>query len=74
LCIEQDATYIALLPGSRKQEIEYMAELFLLAAHKLWEQRPELRFLTSHINEKRYQEFFECHKRRYQFFLQIHLT
>lgn len=63
LCIDQDATYVALLPGSRKQEIQQMAEPYLLAALKLWQQRPELRFLTSHINEQRYQEFVELQKK-----------
>ena len=28
LCIDEHATYIALLPGSRRQEIRYMAEPF----------------------------------------------
>lgn len=63
LCIDEDATYVALLPGSRRQEIRYMAEPFLLAAYDAWKKRPELRFLTAHINEQRYQEFYECYKR-----------
>lgn len=63
LCLEQDATYIALLPGSRKQELQQMAEPYLLAAYKLWQQRPALKFLASHINEQRYQEFVEVQQR-----------
>lgn len=63
LCIEKDTRYIALLPGSRSQEIKYMAEPFLLAAQKLWQQNPELRFLTTHVNEQRYHEFMACHQR-----------
>lgn len=63
LCIDPNATYVALLPGSRHQEIRYMAEPFLRAAHQAWKQRPHLRFLTAHVNEKRYQEFYECYKR-----------
>lgn len=62
LCIDEHATYVALLPGSRRQEVRYMAEPFLLAAQKVWEQRPHIRFLTSHVNEQRYQEFSEYHK------------
>lgn len=58
LALEADATYIALMPGSRKQEIRHMAEPFLLAAQKLWMQKPNLRFITSQINEQRYQEFY----------------
>lgn len=62
LCIDENATYIALLPGSRRQEIRYMAEPFLRAAHLAWKQRPHLRFITAHVNEQRYQEFFEYYK------------
>ncbi len=63
LCIDEKQTYIALLPGSRRQEIRYMAEPFLRAAHKAWQARPHLRFLTAHVNEQRYQEFYECYKK-----------
>ena len=63
LCIDENATYIALLPGSRRQEIQFMAEPFLLAAQRMWQERPHLRFLTSHINEQRYQEFCALHKK-----------
>ena len=63
LCIDEEATYIALLPGSRRQEIRYMAEPFLRAAKIVWTSRPNVRFLTAHVNEKRYQEFYECYKR-----------
>ncbi len=63
LRIDEKAKYVALLPGSRRQEIKHMAEPFLLAAKKLWEQNPELRFLTSHVNEQRYHEFMACHQR-----------
>jgi lipid-A-disaccharide synthase len=62
LCIDEHATYVALLPGSRRQEIKYMAEPFLRAAKLAWQQRPHLRFLTTHVNEQRYQEFYECYK------------
>jgi len=62
LCIDENATYVALLPGSRRQEITYMAEPFLRAAKIMWEKQPQLRFLTAHVNEKRYQEFYECYK------------
>lgn len=63
LRIEKDARYIALLPGSRSQEIKHMAEPFLLAAQKLWEKDRDLRFLTTHVNEQRYHEFMACHQR-----------
>ena len=63
LCLEENATYVALLPGSRSQEVRYMAEPILLAAYQAWKERPHLKFLTSHINEARYQEFYECYEK-----------
>jgi lipid-A-disaccharide synthase len=63
LCIDENATYVAILPGSRRQEIRYMAEPFLLAAQCAASERPNLRFLTAHVNEQRYQEFYECYKK-----------
>jgi lipid-A-disaccharide synthase len=63
LGIDEHAHYVALLPGSRRQEIRHMAEPFLRAAHLAWQQRPHLRFLTAHVNEQRYQEFYECYKK-----------
>lgn len=57
LHIDKHATYIALLPGSRRQEIRYMAEPLLKAAKLIWRERPDVRFITSHVNEQRYQEF-----------------
>lgn len=59
LCIDENATYIALLPGSRRQEIRHMAEPLLLAAKLALQQKPHIQFLTSHVNEQRYQEFYE---------------
>lgn len=63
LHLDEHASYIALLPGSRRQEIRYMAEPMLLAAKLMWQQRPNLRFITSHVNEQRYQEFHEVYQR-----------
>lgn len=62
LNLDEGLTYIALLPGSRSQEIRYLAEPFLRAAYLAWKARPNLRFVTSHINEKRYQAFAAFHK------------
>lgn len=63
LCIPENATYVALLPGSRRQEIRCMAEPLLRSAKLAFQQNPNLRFLTSHVNEQRYQEFYECYQR-----------
>lgn len=62
LGIDEQATTIALLPGSRRQEIRYIAEIFLQSAKRCFQARPDLRFLTSHISEERYQEFYACYK------------
>ena len=62
LGIDEHATYVALLPGSRRQEIHYMAEPFLLAAKQIAKQKPTIHFITSHINEKRYQEFYDAYQ------------
>jgi len=57
LCIDEKATYVALLPGSRRQKIRYMAELFIKTAQLALQKKPHLRFLTTHVNEQRYEEF-----------------
>ncbi len=62
LCLDEHATYVALLPGSRKQELRYMSEPFLQAARLAWQARPDLRFLSSQINEQRYHEFYASFK------------
>lgn len=59
LCIPEEGSYVALLPGSRRQEIKHMAEPILKAAIKIWEKKPDIKFITAHINEQRYQEFYE---------------
>ena len=63
LHLDEHASYVALLPGSRRQEIRYMAEPLLQAAKLAWQQRPQLRFITSHVNEQRYQEFYAHYQR-----------
>ncbi len=45
LGLSADASVVALLPGSRRSEIHYIAPLFLQAAARLHRQRPALRFL-----------------------------
>lgn len=45
LGLPPDATVVALLPGSRRSEIAYIAPLFLRAAARLRQARPHLRFV-----------------------------
>ncbi len=57
LNLDLNATYVAILPGSRLNEIKYLAEIFLQSATQIWKKRPEIKFITSAVNEKRDQEF-----------------
>lgn len=63
LLLPESPTYIALLPGSRRQEIAHIAEPMLKAAKLIWEKHPNIQFLTSHVNNERYQEFYDIFKR-----------
>ena len=60
-----EATYIALLPGSRHNELKFLAENFLTTAYLCWKKRPELKFITSAVNEKRYQELHALQQARF---------
>lgn len=48
---------IALLPGSRRNEIKYLAETFIATAYRCWKQNPNLKFVTTAANKNRHQEF-----------------
>ena len=45
LGLPQDATVVALLPGSRSSEIDYLAHRFLQAAQRMAKQQPGLHFV-----------------------------
>lgn len=57
LGLARDEIHIALLPGSRRNEIRYLAELFLQTAKLCLQQKLELKFITSAANAERNQEF-----------------
>lgn len=65
LNLDPDATYIALLPGSRRNEIKFLAEIFLATAYQCWKKRPTIKFITSAINEKRYQDLQYIHQAKF---------
>jgi lipid-A-disaccharide synthase len=46
LALKADATYLALLPGSRQSELEYLADLYIETAKRLHAERPDIRFLV----------------------------
>jgi len=53
LNLDPEKIYIALLPGSRKGEVERLMPLLMGAAERLSNQHPELEFLMPAINEQR---------------------
>lgn len=57
LNLKTDATYIAILPGSRRNELKYLAEVFIETAKLCWQKNPNIKFISSAINESRLQEF-----------------
>jgi len=63
LNLDPDATYIAILPGSRHNEIHYLANIFLTASKLCWQQKPYVKFITSAVNEKRDAEFHAIFKK-----------
>lgn len=57
LSLDSAEKYVALLPGSRKQEIHHLSEVMLQAANVILKKHPQAKFITSHINENRAQLF-----------------
>ncbi|MDX1902476.1 MAG: lipid-A-disaccharide synthase [Gammaproteobacteria bacterium] len=56
LGLDADGLYLAVMPGSRPNEIKYLAEVFLLAAKLCQKKLPRLHFMTSAANTLRQQE------------------
>lgn len=63
LGLDEKTIYVALMPGSRKQEIRYMSEPYLLAAKQILKAHPEIKFITSQVNEQRKNEFYEAYQK-----------
>ena len=57
LILPMDKKIIALLPGSRKQEIEHLAELFIQTAQYCLQQMPDLFFVVPIVNQDRLEQF-----------------
>jgi lipid-A-disaccharide synthase len=57
LMLDPHITYIALLPGSRRNELKNMGELFVAAAKKCFQQNSNIQFITSSVNTMRDAEF-----------------
>jgi len=57
LQINQDEKVLALLPGSRKAEVEMLGPIFLQAAQIIYQKYPDYRFVVPVVNERRRQQF-----------------
>lgn len=63
LVLDPSISYVALLPGSRRNELKNMGELFIETARKCLQQNPALQFITSAANTARDAEFKATCKR-----------
>ena len=57
LNIGQDEKVLAILPGSRKAEVEMLGPIFLQAAIIIHQKYPEYRFIVPMVNDRRKQQF-----------------
>lgn len=57
LMLPNDKKIVALLPGSRKQEIEHLAEPFIKTAQYCLEQMPDLFFIVPMVSQERLKQF-----------------
>lgn len=60
LALNNDAEWVALLPGSRPGELKALADLFIQAARKLHASRPNVRFLVPLVNRETRRAFEEA--------------
>lgn len=75
LGLDSDGLYLALLPGSRQNEIKFLAKTFLQCAKLCCKKMPQLKLITSAANQQRYDEFRQLYEKEnlnieVQFFLQ----
>lgn len=57
LGLDENAKYLALMPGSRGSELKYNSEMYLIAASKLSAKYPELKFIIPLVNTQRKSQF-----------------
>jgi lipid-A-disaccharide synthase len=62
LKLPADKKIIALLPGSRSNELQYLGEAFLQVASWCYAQRDDLHFVTPLANPQRRRQFEECYQ------------
>lgn len=59
LGLPEAASIVAMLPGSRRNEINYLGELFLQTAQRCYQQNPKLVFVVAMVNQEREQQFLQ---------------
>ena len=57
LNLDESATYLALMPGSRGSELKFNSEMYLVAANQLSKKYPALKFVIPLVNEQRKAQF-----------------
>lgn len=57
LGLEQDKTWLAVLPGSRGSELKMLSQPFIETCQKLKQKYPELGFVVALVNKKRREQF-----------------
>lgn len=57
LGLEIERQYLAILPGSRRAEVELLGPIFLASAQKLFQQLPDLNFVVPMVNQARRSQF-----------------
>jgi len=57
LKLDEKQKLIAILPGSRKAEIELLGPLFLKTAQQIYQKHPDYTFIVPLVNERRKQQF-----------------
>lgn len=63
LGLDPDAKFIALLPGSRAQELKYLGQPFLEAALMAYQRNPSLAFISSAVNAEREAQWRQLHQK-----------
>lgn len=63
LGLPESVAIVALLPGSRRNEINYLGELFLRTAQHCYQENPKLVFVVAMVNEEREQQFLRLAKK-----------
>lgn len=62
LQLDKSSKYLALMPGSRGSELKFNSEMYLIAANKLSEKYPNLKFVIPLVNEQRKSQFLAAKK------------